>query len=61
MCMAMALCKEYDRSYFISGKDATLFQRIFTRVVFPFILPGVIFKTLMMMAPKENLITRDRE
>ena len=61
MCMAMALSHEYDRSYFIGGKDASLFQRIFTRLSFPFILPGVIWKTLKMMAPNENMVTRGRE
>ena len=61
MCMAMALSHEYDRSYFIKGKDASLFQRIFTRMSFPFIFPMVLFKTLMMMAPKDNIITKNRE
>jgi len=59
--MALALSNDYDRSYFVAGKDATLFQRIFTRISFPFILPGILIKTLMIGSPKENIITRDKK
>ena len=50
MSMILALSEEYDRSYFLSSKDASWFQAIGLRLMTPFLIPTIFMSTLFAKA-----------
>jgi len=44
--LILALSKEFDRSYFLAGKDVPRAMRLLTRVLVPFYIPKLIVNTL---------------
>jgi hypothetical protein len=48
MSMSLAMSSEYHRSYFIKGADAPIYIRIITRLLFPFMIPFLLWDTAMI-------------
>ena len=59
MFMLLAMSHEYDRSYFVKGKDATLLERILIRLMAPLQLPTIFWNMLGNRA-SPNFITKNK-
>ena len=57
--MVLALSEEYDRSYFLSTKDASWAQAIGLRLMTPFLIPTILMSTIFAKADS-NFITKKR-
>jgi len=58
--MVLALSEEYDRSYFLSTKDASWAQAIGLRLMTPFLILTILMNTLFAKADS-NYITKKKE
>jgi len=58
--LLLAISKEYDRSYFLSSKDAPWTVRILARVLAPFQIPTII-KNSFLAKPDFNYFTNKRQ
>lgn len=58
--MVLALSEEYNRSYFLSSKDASWAQVIGLRLMTPFLIPTILKSTFFAKADK-NYITKKKE
>ena len=60
MSMSLAMSSEYHRSYFVKGADASMFQRLFTRLSFPFMIPFLLWDTAMIRKDN-NFLSKNKQ
>jgi len=57
--LGLAMSSDYDRSYFVKAPDATMFQRVFTRLSFPFMIPFLLWDA-SQIRKDDNYITKNK-
>lgn len=60
MCQMLACSGEYDRSYLVKSRDATMLERCMLRLSVPFMLPKLV-STSLLARSDSNFLTKDKQ